>query len=498
MATNTPPSSGFPPSMGPGGRPLQPGESMSVGDTARAIQEMRSHYQIRVEPTELKVSYDLNSQTRGFTVPFDAMPMGGTWKWLMYGGKGRAYVTGAFYLDTIRGVENMAQRRLTQREAEGFAFHTAKRMQYAMAGSAASIAGGFGMAAWGYKTMKFPFRPVKPIEAYDVFPAERLAILKGQYARIAWQITRLNIYIALTMILVNPFFRSMGDSVMTVGLFKDERTNAIVKEVKGSFDRIRMNRPSSGQQRPAPTPAGEQTMEESNAQEFYAKDSSSDSYYGNSSDYSSGGNTFTDNTTDTGALNDSAMRSRESRQPSPNSFSKTRYDQAASPNQQPSSSFFGDDDASPTAGNDSDMYPSSRSQNQASNTGSVWDRYRRGAASPPSPSPSSQSSPYPSPSNQSQSTRPTQEIRGTWRSSRAQGQSQDFETRGDSFSFSNSDEDRALAKEQAQREFNEMLERERRESGSGDYEGGSFAAENGMEDAGQGKGSGSAWDRRRR
>ena len=68
----------------------------------------------------------------------------------------------------------------------------------------------------------------------------------------------------------------------------------------------------------------------------------------------------------------------------------------------------------------------------------------------------------------------------------------------DSFSFSGNDEEKAVAKQQAQKEFDAMLDRERRESGSGDYSRGMQAIESGSEDPGSGGGGGgSAWDRPR-
>ena len=76
------------------------------------------------------------------------------------------------------------------------------------------------------------------------------------------------------------------------------------------------------------------------------------------------------------------------------------------------------------------------------------------------------------------------------------------ESSGDSFSFSKSDADRQYAKEQAQKEFDDMLDRERRQSGSEDYDRGMRAIESGQESPSSISSSTSsgisAWERRRK
>lgn len=91
-----------------------------------------------------------------------------------------------------------------------------------------------------------------------------------------------------------------------------------------------------------------------------------------------------------------------------------------------------DDDASPTGGMFQDEV-----ENQSRPGESAWERLRRAGGSPPGqrPPPRKQDSPY----------RPQKE----------------GSTLGDSFAFSETDEERKRAQERAQREFNERIERER-------------------------------------
>jgi hypothetical protein len=90
-----------------------------------------------------------------------------------------------------------------------------------------------------------------------------------------------------------------------------------------------------------------------------------------------------------------------------------------------------DDDASPTGGMFQDDV-----QNPSKPTGSSWDRLRRGGA------------PAPIQKRPSPGTPPYREQR-------------ENSTLGDSFTFAGSDEERAKGQEQAQKEFNERIERER-------------------------------------
>ena len=97
------------------------------------------------------------------------------------------------------------------------------------------------------------------------------------------------------------------------------------------------------------------------------------------------------------------------------------------------------DDASPTGGS----FPLNEDKNSG---GSTWDRIRRNAASGQA---------QPDQRSHHNTARPIQ---------REQSESS---TLGDSFSFSSTDEERQLAKTEAQREFDDRLERERK---GGDFE----------------------------
>ena len=469
--TSEQPSSGIPPSIGPGARPVQPGERPD--GLLREISDIRSHYNVHVGSDAVELGYELKGQQRHFRLPFDTIPVGGWTKALCWQGTNGAMISGTLVIDMIRACENITGRRVTQEEAEGITFYGSRRIMTMYAGQISAIGLGVGSAYWGRKDMKFPFMKPKPLERYDSFPMRVMPILKGQAARYMWHITRGNVYIVLWLFLTNPFFRSIADTRMTVGLYADRRTHGLTQAIKGKFDRLRSNRASeaaaifqSGQAQQ------QKTLPQDGASPAAFDDSQS---YGGQSDYA-GDETFTDGNTDTGLISETAMQGQQPQQSSPNSWSRAQSRGSRGSSQQmgqqdKSSSSFFFDDASPTAGNDPEMGTSRPLSKQQS--GSAWARLRRGDVD--GQSGSSQSAPND-------------------RSSYS-NQSPDFETRSDSFSFSKGEEERRLAKNQAQKDFDTMLDRERREGGSGDYMRDMRATEAGAE---SNPSTDDAWARRRR
>ena len=141
---------------------------------------------------------------------------------------------------------------------------------------------------------------------------------------------------------------------------------------------------------------------------------------------------------DTGVLSDSQLQSQPS--PSPSPFQR-RQTPRHSPSPSTSPSY---DDASPTAGRGmlDDTFPT---DSTSDSTGlSTWERIRQQNASGETPSPSPSSS------------------RRGGRKTRQQQQQQQEDGSGDGFTFSREDEERGYARAEAQREFDERLERERR------------------------------------
>lgn len=437
MSTNTPSGSSIPPSMGPGAHPLQPGERPDTGGLLQEITEIRSHYNVHILSDAIDLAYELKGQQRQYHLAFNKMPLGPWTQRLCYGGSNAAAVSGTLLIDLIRGTENASGRQITQEEAEGIAFYSSRRMMTMYVGQVTAMGLGLGSAWYGRKTMKFPFRNPKPIENYNNFPGRALPILKGQYARIMWHITRANIYIVMWLFLTNPFFRSMADTRMTVGLYQDPRTHGLTNLLKGKFDRLRSNRARESAVGSVPQPQIQNEQDDASPSTFYdtTNTDSDNSYAGDTS--------FTDGNTDTGLITDQTMQQRETRQTSPNAWSNAQNRASRSTQDQQQKSSPTDylfDDASPTAGNDPDMSTSQQYNSQS--TRNAWSRIRGAGA--------------------------TQNDDNTYNQQSEQSQRQD-----ESFSYTDPDQNRmqrTQEKRRAQREFDQMLDRERREGGSADYD----------------------------
>ncbi|KAL6244211.1 hypothetical protein RBB50_009081 [Rhinocladiella similis] len=523
MASHGPPSSSVPSSMGPGARPVQPGESPGGG--IAEIMQIRNKYLVQVESETLQLGYELKGIPRTYRLAFESIPIGTLKRKWLFGGPRRAQISGITVIDFIRGTENLAGRPLTQAEAEAMAFYSTNRTIYSLWGNLTGCVAG-GLIAWRtYDKMKFPFRSPRPMEEYQSFPSKRWTLATGKQAQFMWQFTRFNIWAALAVFAASPLFAAAGDTFGMYGLYKDERTKGLMMEIKGSLDRISANRYRGPDQRQNIPPTQTQTQDgqgsqygSQDSQEYHNRESGLTDYSGG--DHYSGESSFTGGTTDTGIIGDSAIRARESRQPTSTRWDnrtgaprdrETQYNQSKSNDFYDSSSpassgsSFFDDDASPTAGNDRDMttpgsasggFPGSWARIRRENQGATYSN-----ANPfqgqPKPNQGFQGQQQQQAVPQSSWERETSRTAGPLKSDDTFSQrTSEQRDRGDGFSFSNTEADRQLAREQAQKEFDAMLDKERRASGSDEYDRGMRAVQSGEEGAGT---SGmSAWERRRR
>jgi hypothetical protein len=96
MSSQPSSSSGLPPSMGPGARPVQPGES-SPGRNLMEMMKIRSKYSVHVDEESLSLGYELDNIPRHKRLAFEAISIGTFKRWLLYGGSQRAYTSGSPY-----------------------------------------------------------------------------------------------------------------------------------------------------------------------------------------------------------------------------------------------------------------------------------------------------------------------------------------------------------------------------------------------------------------
>ncbi|KKY27001.1 hypothetical protein UCRPC4_g01348 [Phaeomoniella chlamydospora] len=355
-------------------------------------------------------------------------------------------------------------------------------------------AGVLGALLWwrGRKTFKFPmWQAPKDPSVYNVFPTKRMPILTGARARYAWYAQRFTLYMALAVPLGIVIGNSAGTMTQVEGMKTDIRTQELIRQMRQrSHERQRIGQnPPTTESETNGTPYGQMQSDQgfdgstmSSETERQGSETRIDRIKDSSRDF--GGENTRDPYSfprDTSGSND---RDRYS-----GSFSSTSSDS--------SSSFW--DDASPTASDE--LGPSTSTI--SSDSGSVWDRLRQQTistsrqessssetqshtptnpwnASDTSSSQSFQTSTTQSPGSNGSSWQRIRQGQSpvSFQQSRTQDDNNNNNNNNESYSFSSSDEDRALAKEQAQKDFDEMIERERK------------GGQGGNDDSGGGEGKG--------
>lgn len=473
------------------------GASRLTGFTSSNIRTVKDAA-AEITPNELRVQYRVNEgPLRRYQIPFDRMPLQGFGRKAAFGRPGVTSITSYSLVDLMSAMEALNGRPLTQLEAEGVALHVSRKQVYTSIAFYGGIFAG-GLAAFARrKTFKFPFRKPKPVERYNLFPLQRAPLLTGEYARGAWHATRGLAYVAVAWSFLIPFYEYLGRNAQTMHLMRDERTRKLAQEFAQSMQRARQEQYEDRQQKmrrgvrvtsqgrvsdqsnsasdqPDPSSSGFDGYDGGNQGEYVQDDSSPSS----SSQYP-----YSDLPSNTGIISDTKMQSRvRSQRPSSSSDPSTRntFDigrverqpRAFGPGDNPptdpdssESTFL--DDVSPTAENDT--YPDPRSTSPAP-SGSTWARVRQSARSntspPRDPSSFSQASASPDPNNKRgiipPHMRPLRSQSASARQLQQKSARDEHETDGDSFSFSKEGQDSQLAKEQAQKEFDRMVEEERR------------------------------------
>ncbi|KAL9619982.1 MAG: hypothetical protein Q9160_005451 [Pyrenula sp. 1 TL-2023] len=449
----------------------------------------------RLSPDFLLFGYNQNGRTRAWRLLRSNIPLASSQDRLP------GNVVRLLYAH-LSVVERGLHRPATDSEAEAYAkwayAQNRSQTQYLAVGFAAA-----GIFTYRRSSaFRFPlYTPPNP-EFFNYFPSPGFSFLKGSNARLMWHVgVRYPLYAVCSVLASGPIGTFMSGLEAELGLQTDPRTKHIrearIAAMKGRMDetRQRVQRGPTGQprdQRPnfPKSAAGGQTPQAESSTNNEPTYNEMDQNTRSFEDF----NRDTDTTpssssgaTDTGILTTSQMRSRDmQRRPNPSSndptnqgsFSMDRapsdqYQSSSSTNDNTgsgssSSSFYGDNNLSPW--NSPSESSSSSSSDGGGGGASAWDRVRAGASDSPLSSSSDPSSPRFDPSSTTQPSSPPSSRRqssGFWGQSRSGASRDPNETKADSFSFSGSERERVMAKEQAQREFDEMVERERRGEGGG-------------------------------
>ncbi|PNS18445.1 hypothetical protein CAC42_6262 [Sphaceloma murrayae] len=320
---------------------------------------------------------------------------------------------------------NVIGRPFTQDEVDALAFKFAKSIAVA---SCAYPTGLLAGALWAYKgreTFKFPFYSPGGKEWFD---PNKFSFLKGQQARAAWHGLRFTAYGGVAFLLSGFFWGSMASTTDIAGTITDPRLKDFREALKAKMREKQgdMSQTKPAQRSSVDTAEGRmdsQAAKASNIWERARQDRQRKQQRTASSDDDdmspTGGAILDDVAPPDGAdglLSDDQLRmnerrdqytsraaERDSKPPPPSPQPKPRQQQAQPPQER---------------------------RESAVQTGGVWERLRREAAS--------------------------KVADGSMSGEQRQGS-----TTGDSFAFSRGDEERQLAQDEAQRDFDARVERER-------------------------------------
>ncbi|KAI5263827.1 hypothetical protein E4T47_08908 [Aureobasidium subglaciale] len=357
-------------------------------------------------------------------------------------------------LRSCHEAQAIVHRPLRQDEVDAISYHFAKSLRTVSWGPPVGIAGG---ALAAYRTMsnyRFPGYTPKTAADGGAFNPDRFGPIRGQMARYCWHTLRFQLYGAVGFITGAILFASYATSVNAVEAGSDPRMKDYIEALKQRAERHSGQMQPQGQRNPIMSQEGRMDQQAQRASQKLGMEDAwkRQDVQRKASDYDdmspTGGawqDDYKQEAQDTGLLTDDQLNARARKEQSNAdraeraeesrvaAYAQSRVDQSRRNNHN------SNEDSSPLGS--SQAAPAPRS------SGSAWDRIRQETAS-------SKGSPRQSPVNNSQ----------------MRNEQQEGSTLGDSFAFSASDEDRQLAKVEAQKEFDARVEKER--------QGGDFA-ENG-------------------
>lgn len=363
--------------------------------------------------------------------------------------------------DNLIYAQSILDRPLRQDEVDAISYHLAKSVAITSYGLPAGIVIGSAYAYRGMRDWTFPFW--KPKEG-SRFNPDRFGPLRGRLAQASWHGVRFNLYMFVSAIACTLFATTYATTVNAVATGTDRRLHdyihaARAKQAEKAGQTIQrpvgQRNPISSQEgmmdRQAQGAARRLGMETQYSRQDVQRKPSD--YYDDASP--TGGAWLRDNddaSTDTGLLSDQQMQQRDTRQqpdapdgPSVGQDNRANTFSMRKVTHQPDA-FDGSDQAFSAT----DTSPSSTDNNPpSSGSGSAWERIRQNAAAG-GPKQSARATQWPGPSPSSQQTQAS-----------IKREQSDGATLADSFSFSESDEERQLAKAEAQNDFDARVERER-------------------------------------
>ncbi|KAK4544347.1 hypothetical protein LTR36_004238 [Oleoguttula mirabilis] len=356
------------------------------------------------------------------TVNLEGLPR----RWSLIGEKPHPQALVKGIEDSCRFATTVLNREVTQDEADAFAFHFAKSMRVASYGTPIGNVLGAAMAYRTRKDMRFP--GWSPFKEGSRFSKDSFGPFKGQLARNAWQSARISAYLIVGSTFGQIFFGSYALSVGMAGRAMDPRltefTQALKARMQNGVGRESTGKVGNQEAGPKGTESYDMARQRRDVQGKSRDRRQPQKHTGD--DASPTGGAFSDDYMETAGASgfmseEEVRREADTRQESPRNQGSAAFEQSAIASRQHTA--------------DAQVAPAK--------SGSSWDRLRKGAMT----------------GEQNRSFKGSQPSESA--GSRAPAQGGDNSSLGDSFSFSSNDEDRQLAKSEAQRDFDARIERER-------------------------------------
>lgn len=336
----------------------------------------------------------------------------------------------------VMGFSVLLKRELTQQEKDAVSYHAAKECSTRALEPPAAVAVAYFLERRGRSTFKFPFWAPKPTTINpDVFLSQRFPLLRNNMAWAAWHATRFSCYAFASHLFLSGIFISYGMSVWVANMKLDPRLDTLRKTMEELGKQGRLGR-RLGEQTTGP-----ESWHSASENEDPSMRDSSFPY----SSQSSGDDSAARGTGDNFAKSEETTQSRGYPRPGrgyPSPQDSRQQGQGSTFQSQEEDDAHLFDDASPIA-------PSARGKGASASGsgGSAWDRIRNQAVSGGN-------------AGGQAGTRSNQQ---SWsETQRNSGQSNTSGQGSDGYTYSAEEENKSYAKSQAQKEFDAMLEKERR------------------------------------
>ncbi|KAI1410457.1 hypothetical protein F5Y13DRAFT_74291 [Hypoxylon sp. FL1857] len=384
------------------------------------------HFQPRQQALIEKTFFE-----EGATIHFERLPSLQFWAPLFLV-KDSVRVT--FIATKVVSSSKVARRRLTAEEVDGTSEAAATCFRYIPWIQPLSMAAAFAVTWKKRRTFSFPFyRPTPRKFNPFVFPSRWMPILKGRRAFYAWHTCRYTSYFLPILVVNLIFFTSLTETTYQARVVRDPRLKNMVLDIRRNSGQSLQQ--GNSMQRPSPPPSRAQYPSQS--ENHGTRDYGRGTYTGQSE------NGFTES-----ATRPYRSAAASAPQASPSKPQYVRHPQSDSQNADYDDDLFDSDDASPVS---AASRRSEAQQARESQSGSAWDRIRRQAQSGNAQWARGDSS--------GQERGWSQLRQDKTRNPR------EVQPKTESFAYTEQEEyneNRNYEKEQAQKEFDALLEAERR------------------------------------